>query len=54
MPTAFQALRLFPVKMCYCLFLFKLSYICTKKRDCNAAVPLVKALVLPSNPNKQH
>ena len=26
----------------------------TKKRDYNAAVPLPKALVLPSNPNKQH
>ena len=23
----------------------------TKKRDCNLAVPLLKALVLPSNPN---
>ena len=26
----------------------------TKKRDCNVAVPLFKALVLPANPNKQH
>ena len=25
-----------------------------KKRDCNVAVPLLKALVLPSIPNKQH
>ena len=25
-----------------------------KKRDCNVTVPLPKALVLPSNPNKQH
>ena len=26
----------------------------TKKRDCNLAVPLTQALVLPSIPNKQH
>ena len=30
------------------------GWIYTKKRDHNAAVPLPKALVLPSNPNKQH
>lgn len=54
MPTAFQALRLFPVKVLLFVFVQIVLYICTKKRDCTVAVPLVKALVLPSNPNKQH
>ena len=30
------------------------TYIYKQKRDCTIAVPLVKALVLPSIPNKQH